>query len=62
VLLAWFQPCFTAPSYRTFCALAPGGTALLHRCAPALDLLHGIRLDGHLGSEASRAPPWPGRA
>lgn len=24
VLLAWFQPCFTAPSYRTFCALACG--------------------------------------
>ncbi len=24
VLLAWFQPCFTAPSFRTFCALACG--------------------------------------
>jgi len=24
VLLAWFQPCFTAPSFRTFCALARG--------------------------------------
>ena len=23
-LLAWFQPCFTAPSFRTFCALACG--------------------------------------
>ena len=24
VLLAWFEPCFTAPSFRTFCALACG--------------------------------------
>ncbi len=24
VLLGWFQPCFTAPSFRTFCALACG--------------------------------------
>ncbi len=24
VLLAWFQPCFTGPSFRTFCALACG--------------------------------------
>ena len=24
VLLAVFQPCFTAPSFRTFCALACG--------------------------------------
>ncbi len=24
VLLAWFQPCFTAPSFRTFCTLACG--------------------------------------
>lgn len=24
VLLAWFQPCFTAPSFRTFCGLACG--------------------------------------
>jgi hypothetical protein len=24
VLLVWFQPCFTAPSFRTFCGLACG--------------------------------------
>ena len=37
-----------------------GGMALLHRRAPAPGLRCCVRLDGHLGSDASRAPPWPG--
>ena len=41
---------------------APEGWPLLQCRAQALGLRRCVRLGGYLGSDASRAPPWPGRA